>query len=250
LPYRDATTRTRSFELGLIPENVRAVFASKLPLMQDLQESEQAQIVNVETRARERLDDAGIMANERVPYLNFVRALYRAKGSQSGVALTKAADAEEAKFACSGLNPETLQGLRSLVDPPSAGMSLFPVFDEFGQVVVIVDYAGTAGFDEIIDLSSHVPNGAKFVWLQLRFSFTENPSEYGSWFNTMYVYDTKEGHGCAWMRLFIKRQKGETQDDRYLIGFVPLFGGKTIHVNVPSSIYQNAAEVDLLGYLI
>jgi len=108
MPYRDDQTRTRAYSLGLIPDNVRAVLTAKLPLMQDLQESTQAQIVALEVRIREKLDDVGIFGSFRIGYLNFGRALFRAKGSQSGLALTKVAAAEKAKFVEYGLDSEVL----------------------------------------------------------------------------------------------------------------------------------------------
>jgi len=108
MPYRDDQTRTRAYSLGVLPDNVRAAFASKLPLMQDLQESTQAQIVALEIRIREKLDDMGVLGSFRISYLNFGRALFRAKGSQSGVALQKVATAEKAKFVSYGLDPEIL----------------------------------------------------------------------------------------------------------------------------------------------
>jgi len=108
MPYRDDQIRTRAYQLGVLPDNIRATFVSKLPLMQDLQESAQAQIVALEVRIREKLDDVGINVGFRVMYLNFGRALFRAKGSQSGVALQKVATAEKAKAVSYGLDPEVL----------------------------------------------------------------------------------------------------------------------------------------------
>jgi len=108
MPYRDDQTRTRAYDLGVLPDNIRATFASKKPLMLDLQESAQAQIVALEVRIREKLDDVGILGGFRPMYLNFGRALFRAKGSQSGVALQKIATAEKAKFVEYGLDPEVL----------------------------------------------------------------------------------------------------------------------------------------------
>jgi len=113
MPYRDDEIRTRAFALGVLPDNIRAAFVSKLPLMQDLQESEQARIVALEIRIREKLDDVGIFGSFRISYLNFGRALFRAKGSQSGVALQKVATAEKAKFTSYGLDPEVLDEIIS-----------------------------------------------------------------------------------------------------------------------------------------
>lgn len=111
MPYRDDQIRTRAYSLGVLPDNVRALFASKLPMMQDLQESQQAQIVACETVVRELLDDQGILGSFRISYLNFCRALHRAKGSQGGVALQKVATAEKAKFVSYGLVSSILDSI-------------------------------------------------------------------------------------------------------------------------------------------
>jgi hypothetical protein len=108
MPYRDDATRTRKYELAVIPANVSAKFTALLPFMQDLQESTQAQIVAMEVAIRQKLDDKGILGVARVPYLNFGRALFRAKGAQSGLALRKVASAEKAKFVAYGLDSEIL----------------------------------------------------------------------------------------------------------------------------------------------
>ena len=115
MPYRDDQVRTRAYSLGVIPDNIRAVFAAKLPMMQDLQETAQAQIVAIEVRVREKLDDMGVLGSFRISYLNFARALYRARGSQSGVALQKVATAEKAKFFSYGLESEILDEIIGFV---------------------------------------------------------------------------------------------------------------------------------------
>jgi len=115
MPYRSYETRTRKYDLGLIPTNVEAKFTALKPLMLDGQELTQSQIVTLETRIREKLDDKGIIGNFRVMYLNFGRALYRAKGAQSGVALTKVATAELAKFTEYGLDTEILNEIVNFV---------------------------------------------------------------------------------------------------------------------------------------
>jgi len=115
MPYRTYEIRTRKYELGVIPDNVRAKFDALKPLMLDQQEARQAEIVDFETKVREILDDAGIVGNFRVPYLNFARALYRAKGHNSGIALRKIATAEKAKFVELGLDPTILDQIVNVV---------------------------------------------------------------------------------------------------------------------------------------
>ncbi|MHA1593615.1 MAG: hypothetical protein ACTSXX_02630, partial [Candidatus Baldrarchaeia archaeon] len=83
--------------------------------MLDGQEQRQAEITNIENAVRAILDDYGIIANMRVMYLNFARALYRAKGHQNGTALRKIATAEKAKFSTYGLDPEILDKIIEIV---------------------------------------------------------------------------------------------------------------------------------------
>jgi len=115
MPYRTYETRVRKYELGVIPDNVAAKFTNLKPLMLDGQEARQAEIVDIETKVRGVLDDAGILGNARIPYLNFARALYRAKGHNSGVALQKVAAAEKAKFTQYGLDTTILDKIIYLV---------------------------------------------------------------------------------------------------------------------------------------
>jgi protein-disulfide isomerase len=111
LPYRTDVIRVRKYELGVIPDNVRAKFAALLPLMVDEQEEQQARLVATELAVREVLDANGIVGVMRVPYLNFARALFRAKGSQTGAALRKQATAEKAKSVSLGLDASILDAI-------------------------------------------------------------------------------------------------------------------------------------------
>lgn len=115
MPYRDEQIRVRKYDLAIIPDNIAAKFTALKPLMQDLQEARQAEIVIVEVCCREKLDDAGIAGSFRVPYLNFVRALYSKSGSQSGIALQKQVTAEKAKFVSYGLDATLLDSVATCV---------------------------------------------------------------------------------------------------------------------------------------
>jgi len=115
MPYRDEIIRARKYELGVIPANVEAKFTALKPLMQDLQEARQAEIVIIETCCREKLDDAGVLGTFRIAYLNFVRAIYRASGGQSGDALAKVVTAEKAKFVSYGLDATLLDSVATCV---------------------------------------------------------------------------------------------------------------------------------------
>jgi len=115
MPYRTYETRVRKYELGVIPDNVAAKFTALKPLMLDGQEARQAELVDIETKVRGVLDDAGVLGNLRVPYLNFARALYRAKGHNSGVALQKLATAEKAKWVQLGFDATILNKIIYLV---------------------------------------------------------------------------------------------------------------------------------------
>lgn len=115
MPYRDEEIRTRKYELAIIPDNIAAKFTALKPLMQDLQEARQAEIVTIEVCCRQKLDTAGILGNFRVMYLNFVRAIYRASGAQSGDALKKMVTAELAKFTAYNLDPVILEDVATCV---------------------------------------------------------------------------------------------------------------------------------------
>jgi len=115
MPYRSYEHRIRKYELAIIPDNVRAKFESLKPLMLDAEEGRFQEITNIETAVRDVLDEKGVMANFRVLYLNFARALYRAKGHNSGVALQKIATAEKAKFTAYGLDPDILDEIIYIV---------------------------------------------------------------------------------------------------------------------------------------
>jgi len=108
MPYRNADKRVRKYELGVLPDNVRAKFESLKDFMVEQQQAMQAELTAVETAVKEILDDNGIIANMRVMYLNFARALFAKKGHNSGVALQKVAAAEKAKFVTYGLDSSIL----------------------------------------------------------------------------------------------------------------------------------------------
>jgi len=115
MPYRTYDKRTRNYDLSVIPDNVRAKFDARKPAMLDGQEEMQKVLTDVEIKVREVLDDNGVMSNFRVPYLNFARALVRAKGHQSGLALQKLAAAEKAKFVEMGLDATILDKIINIV---------------------------------------------------------------------------------------------------------------------------------------
>jgi len=116
-PYRDAKTRVSSYELSVIPDNVRAKFDARKSSMVDGQEVQQGMIVDMETKVRDLLDNYGIIGVFRVPYLNFARSLFRSKGHQGGVALKKIANAEKAKALEYGLDAAILDAIISIVIP-------------------------------------------------------------------------------------------------------------------------------------
>jgi len=115
MPYRDETIRTRKYNLAVLPDVVSAKFTSLKPLMVEQQQARQSEIVTIETCVRSKLDDAGIVGNFRVMYLNFARAIYRASGHNFGTALEKIVTAEKAKFTSYGLDPTLLDDVASCV---------------------------------------------------------------------------------------------------------------------------------------
>jgi len=114
-PYRGYDKRTRNYETSVIPDNVRAKFDARKTDMVKGQQEMQAELVDVETKVREKLDENGIIANMRVMYLNYARALIRAKGHNSGLALRKVAAAEKAKFVQYGLDATLLDEITYIV---------------------------------------------------------------------------------------------------------------------------------------
>jgi len=114
-PYRGYDKRWKNYDLSVIPDNVRAKFDARKSTMVDGQQEMQAELVDIETRIRQKLDENGIIANMRVMYLNFGRALFRAKGHNSGLALRKVAAAEKAKFVQYGLDATLLDEIIYIV---------------------------------------------------------------------------------------------------------------------------------------
>jgi len=115
MPYRDYAERIESYDLAVQPDVVRAKFDARKPAMLKGQQKLQQTLTNVEKSVRALLDDEGIPANFRIPYLNFARALIRASGHNSGIALQKIATAEKAKFTTYGLDPGILDKIIYLV---------------------------------------------------------------------------------------------------------------------------------------
>jgi len=113
--YRGYDKRVNNYDLSVIPDNIRAKIEARKEQMVSGQQEAQSELVAIETAVREKLDDHGVLANFRVPYLNFARALYRAKGHNSGVALQKIASAEKAKFTAYGLDPSILDEIIYIV---------------------------------------------------------------------------------------------------------------------------------------
>jgi len=114
-PYRGYDKRWKNYDLSVIPDNVRAKFDARKSSMVEGQQEMQAELVDIETRVRQKLDENGIIANIRVMYLNFARALIRAKGHNSGLALRKIAAAEKAKFVQYGLDATLLDEIIYIV---------------------------------------------------------------------------------------------------------------------------------------
>jgi len=115
MPYRTYDKRVKSFDKAVLPDAVRMKFESRKPDMLSWQEEAQLTITDLEVKVRTELDKEGILVNFRIPYLNFARALIRAKGHNSDIALRKIATAEKAKFVQYGLDPDLLDRICSIV---------------------------------------------------------------------------------------------------------------------------------------
>ena len=108
MPYRDFSERVTNYDLSVNPEIVKMKFEAKKAQMVQQMQKAHAQLTEMEKTVRSILDDEGISGVMRVPYLNFARALFRAKGHQGGLALRKTATAWKAKAVAEGLDPAIL----------------------------------------------------------------------------------------------------------------------------------------------
>lgn len=111
MPYRDFTDRVENYDLAVIPDVVKTKFEVRKSKMVQLQQRGQAQLTDVEKMVRDILDENGIFGVARVPYLNLARALFRAKGRQSGLALRKIANAWKQKALAEGLDPTVVDAI-------------------------------------------------------------------------------------------------------------------------------------------
>jgi hypothetical protein len=115
MPYRPATTRVAKYDAMVIPANVQAKFTAWKSQMTAQQQTQQTVIEGIENSIRGLLDTASITGTGRVPYLNFGRALLRAKGHQSGAALKLIAAAEYAKVLAYGLDDAICKNIATAV---------------------------------------------------------------------------------------------------------------------------------------
>jgi len=111
MPYRDFTDRVENYDLAVIPDVVKTKFENRKNKMVQLQQMGQAQLTDMEKTVRSILDENGIFGVFRVPYLNLARALFRAKGHQSGMALRKTANAWKQKAIAEGLDPDIVDAV-------------------------------------------------------------------------------------------------------------------------------------------
>jgi len=115
MPYRTYQKRVSNYDASVIPDNVRAKFDARKQLMVEGQQEAQSRITEMEEKVRQILDNYGVIANFRVLYLNYARALFRASGHQSGLALRLIASAEKQKFVAYGLDPTILDEITNVV---------------------------------------------------------------------------------------------------------------------------------------
>ncbi|MCD6101607.1 MAG: hypothetical protein J7J77_00945 [Candidatus Cloacimonetes bacterium] len=115
MPYRDFTDRVENYDLAVIPDVVKTKFENRKTKMVQLQQRGQATLTDMEKKVRDILDENGIFGVFRVPYLNLARALFRAKGHQSGLALQKTANAWKQKAVAEGLDPDIVDKIVEVV---------------------------------------------------------------------------------------------------------------------------------------
>jgi len=113
--YRPQTWRIRKWDLNVVPDVVKTKFENLKPLMYEGQTRAQGEICQFEIAIRNLLSDEGIIGVDRVRYLNFGRALYRARGHQTGLSLQKLAAAEKSKFVNIGLDAAILDRISQIV---------------------------------------------------------------------------------------------------------------------------------------
>lgn len=111
MPYRDFTDRVENYDLAVQPDVVKTKFEVRKSKMLQLQQRGQATLTDVEKRIRSILDENGIFGVFRVPYLNLGRALFRASGHQTGMALRKIANAWKQKALAEGLDPAIVDAI-------------------------------------------------------------------------------------------------------------------------------------------
>jgi len=111
MPYRDFGDRVENYDLAVIPDVVKTKFETRKSKMVQMQQRGQATLTDVEKRVRSILDENGIFGNFRIPYLNLGRALLRARGHQSGLALRKIANGWKQKAIAEGLEPDIVDSI-------------------------------------------------------------------------------------------------------------------------------------------
>lgn len=115
-----AERRVTKYEKSVIPDVVKTKFDALKETMVANQNAMQALLVDMETKVGQVLNEAGIAGVNRVPYLNFARAIFRASLSYSGQALRALAEAEKAKAIALRLNENILNAIIDALGVPPA----------------------------------------------------------------------------------------------------------------------------------
>jgi len=113
----DLVKRVESWDVKFDTERVKQVLDRKRQRMLERYAEAMAGVWDVEVRAKQVLNDAGVSTALFVPYLDFARELYRASRVRriSGNSFALAAQVLLDKWSARGLNPDVLANIRTQV---------------------------------------------------------------------------------------------------------------------------------------
>ncbi|MEM2606879.1 MAG: hypothetical protein QW101_07495 [Ignisphaera sp.] len=115
-----AERRVTKYERTVVPDIVKTKFEALKDIMVANQNAMQSLIVDMEMKVGQVLNENGIAGVNRIPYLNFARAIFRASLSYSGLALRTLADGEKAKYTALGLDSTVLDAIIDALGVPPA----------------------------------------------------------------------------------------------------------------------------------
>ena len=120
----DPNQRLMNWQIKTDTGKVKAILDDLRPDMLKHYEAAVASLCEMETKARQTLNAAGVHTIMYVPYLNYARQLYRLSRQQSisGESFAMSAQVLLDKWAARGLDPNVLAAIRTQVFDASAPM--------------------------------------------------------------------------------------------------------------------------------